>query len=262
MNYLSVCAILKDENIYLPEWIAYHRAVGVEHFYLYDNESGVPVATTLGAEVGSGLVSVIRQSGRAQQGPAYEDCLARRRHDSVWIAFVDIDEFIVPKAEVDLRLVVKKYEQFGGVGFNWQVFGSSGLARRPEGLQIEGFTRRSVRRYSMNNHIKSIVRPTRALKYRDPHSFSYSESFCVNERFARLENAFNEPPLHEVAQINHYMLRSRQEYEQKVRRGAADGSKKTVPLLESWDREMNVEEDRDILRFADATKRILGGVNP
>jgi hypothetical protein len=262
MNYLSACAILKDENVYLPEWIAYHRAVGVEHFYLYDNESAVPVATTLGPEVNAGLVTVLRRTGRAQQGPAYEDCLARYRNDSVWIAFIDIDEFIVPKMSVDLRLVVKDYERFGGVGFNWQTFGSSGLLRRPEGLQIEAFTRRSIRRYSMNNHIKSIVRPTRAVKYRDPHSFSYNESRCVNEKFSFVEGAFNEPPLHEVAQINHYMIRSREEYEQKARRGAADGSKKTVYLLETWDKEMNVEEDRDILRFAEATKKILGGVNP
>jgi hypothetical protein len=262
MNYLSICAILKDESAYLPEWIAFHRAVGVEHFYLYDNESAVPVAHVLGREMSAGLVSIIRWPGKAQQGPAYEDCLARHRRDSAWIAFVDLDEFIVPKAAGDLPSLLKDYEKFGAVGFNWQTFGSSGLETRPKGLQIEAFTKRSTRAYSMNTHIKSIVRPPRATKYRDPHSFTYSESHCVNEKFAYVEGAFNSPPLHQVAQINHYIVRSKEESAQKAARGAADGSKKTAELLERWDRELNAEDDVEILRFAAATKRILTGGKP
>jgi len=38
--YLSICAIFKDEAPYLPEWIEFHRLVGVERFFLYDNGSG------------------------------------------------------------------------------------------------------------------------------------------------------------------------------------------------------------------------------
>ena len=39
MKYLSVVAVMKDELRNLPEWLDFHRRVGVEHFYLYDNNS-------------------------------------------------------------------------------------------------------------------------------------------------------------------------------------------------------------------------------
>lgn len=38
-DYLSIGAIFKDEAPYLAEWIEFHRLVGVEHFFLYDNLS-------------------------------------------------------------------------------------------------------------------------------------------------------------------------------------------------------------------------------
>lgn len=36
---VSVCAIFKNEAPYLKEWIEFNRIVGVEHFYLYNNNS-------------------------------------------------------------------------------------------------------------------------------------------------------------------------------------------------------------------------------
>ena len=36
---LAVVAIFKDEGRYLREWLDYHLLAGVEHFYLYNNDS-------------------------------------------------------------------------------------------------------------------------------------------------------------------------------------------------------------------------------
>ena len=36
---LAIAAIFRDEAPYLKEWIEFHRAVGVERFYLFDNLS-------------------------------------------------------------------------------------------------------------------------------------------------------------------------------------------------------------------------------
>src|SRR4051794_11337491 len=35
----TVCAIFQNEAKYLKEWIEYHRLVGAQHFYLYNNRS-------------------------------------------------------------------------------------------------------------------------------------------------------------------------------------------------------------------------------
>ncbi|MDX1638819.1 MAG: glycosyltransferase family 92 protein, partial [Balneolaceae bacterium] len=34
--FLSFATNFKDENPYLKEWIDFHRAVGVDHFYLFN----------------------------------------------------------------------------------------------------------------------------------------------------------------------------------------------------------------------------------
>lgn len=40
MSYnLAFCAIFWDEAKILLEWLAYHRSVGVDHFFLYNHES-------------------------------------------------------------------------------------------------------------------------------------------------------------------------------------------------------------------------------
>lgn len=37
--YFSVCCIFKDEAKYLGEWIEYNRIIGVDHIYMYNNNS-------------------------------------------------------------------------------------------------------------------------------------------------------------------------------------------------------------------------------
>ena len=39
MLKIAVCAIFKDEAPYLLEWLAFHKMIGVDLFFLYDNDS-------------------------------------------------------------------------------------------------------------------------------------------------------------------------------------------------------------------------------
>src|SRR3984957_13412863 len=57
-HQLSICAIFKDEACFLKEWIEYHRLVGVDHFYLYNNESSDDFLKILQPYVHEGIVSL------------------------------------------------------------------------------------------------------------------------------------------------------------------------------------------------------------
>ena len=35
---VTLCAIFRNEALFLKEWIDYHRTIGIEHFYLYNNK--------------------------------------------------------------------------------------------------------------------------------------------------------------------------------------------------------------------------------
>ncbi|MDR0796472.1 MAG: glycosyltransferase family 92 protein, partial [Tannerella sp.] len=54
--YLTVCAIAKNEGPYFKEWIEWHQKIGVEKFYIYDNESGDHTKEVLEPYIESGLV--------------------------------------------------------------------------------------------------------------------------------------------------------------------------------------------------------------
>ena len=40
---IAECLLIKNENRYLLEHLAYNAAAGVEHFFIYDNLSDTPV---------------------------------------------------------------------------------------------------------------------------------------------------------------------------------------------------------------------------
>lgn len=179
MYYACVCAIAKDETPHLREWALHHFAVGFEHIVLYDNGSAVPAARTLADLADAGLLTVIDFPRReAPQLSAYYHCLRQWKTRSRWLAFIDIDEFVLPLGRRDVRDLLEDYEAWAGLAAHWMVFGSGGHLRRPPA----GVTRSYTDGLCLHHHVKSLVQPQWALKPLSPHHFAYAEGrFCVNE---------------------------------------------------------------------------------
>jgi len=246
-----MCCIVRNENIYLPEWIRYHAKLGVEKFIIYDNDSDIPVSSELESMIETGLVSVELIHGQTKQFDAYNDCLSNYGSNFKWLAFIDPDEFLVPRTHNDLRSFMQPYEQFGGLGVNWLVFGSSGHVTRPAALQIESYLLRSNETNEINTHVKSIVQPKYTVSVgRDPHHFLFKNSkYCVNENFIPFSGPFSPHSSKKIA-LNHYFLRSKEEFQIKIDRGRADSPfKRTMQEFIDTDRGCNEIQDKEILRF-------------
>jgi hypothetical protein len=249
--YLSICAIFKDEAPYLPEWIEFHRLVGVERFFLYDNGSGDAGREILGPWVRKGVVSVSGCTiplGEGGQSWAYADALRQARGHTRWLAFIDLDEFLFSPERASLPDALREYEQHPGVVVNWQVYGSCGQTAANGGLVIERFVSRARTRWVRNRRVKSIVDPQRAVRPIGPHFFEYTdgalavtedhEPVRVLDRRAwtrRMRRGLARLPLIETdpyavrhssvkrvsverLRLNHYAVRSRAEFEQKTAR--------------------------------------------
>src|SRR5215207_1307624 len=98
--YLSACTIYRDAASYLAEWIEFHRLMGVERFFLYDNGSSDDHRELLAPYVADDIAVVhdwpmpfIGERGLALRR-AFDHCLRVHRDDSRWIAFLDLDEFL------------------------------------------------------------------------------------------------------------------------------------------------------------------------
>lgn len=250
LKYLTVCSVVKDEP-YLPEWVEYHRLLGVEQICLYDG-SKFTAPSDLKKQINEGFVKIIHFPGTNVQLAAYNHYLKHYGDQTHWIAFIDADEFLVPKTENDLRNLLQNYEAFGGLGVNWLIFGSSYHIYSPSGLQIENYTLRSRNDFVHNRHIKSIVRSDRALATDgNPHAFVYTpRHYCVNEAYEPISGPFSKNTT-EVIQLNHYHLRSYADFLNKMQRGPADGANYLKPEhFFQWDRVANEVYDGRILRFA------------
>lgn len=129
-HYAAVCAIVRDEHLYLREFVAYHYALGFEKFVIYDNERTVDVRKTFKEHVARGTVGVYPVAGRSMQMPSYTQCLAELRGLVRRVAFLDADEFLVLKRHRDVRLLLAEHEQHAGLAAHWVAYGSSGHLRR------------------------------------------------------------------------------------------------------------------------------------
>lgn len=97
LHDLAVVAILKNEGPYLKEWLDYHLFAGVDHFYLYDNDSPDNQAEVAKPYVEAGLVDYFSAPGKVMQMAVYNDAAKRFKFFCRYMAFIDGDEFIYPK---------------------------------------------------------------------------------------------------------------------------------------------------------------------
>lgn len=258
---LSVCAIMKDEAPYLIEWLEFHKIVGVERFYLYNNNSSDNTLDIVQPYIQSGEVVLHEWPfSPKQQASAYEHCLKEYKQESEWIAFLDLDEFLFPTEKEKLTEVLDEFDSVPGVGVNTLTFGSSGHEARPPGLQIENFTKRSTDNFEVNRYVKSIVRPEEILRPSCPHFFiANNEAFSVTENKEPLRGSISEKLSVQKLRINHYYTRSKQEMKEKVMRGDAFFPwQKALSVLE--DRDRNEVEDLTIQRFVPQLRQAVDSV--
>lgn len=216
MHYASICAIIKDEDRDIREWLAYHLAIGFEHVLIYDNNSRIPLRDTLQDLVSAGLVTVVDWPlTKAQQLSAYHHALKSRGAHSRWLAFIDVDEFILPLAHDDIRDFLDEYRAYAGVGAHWSMFGSGGHISRPQGGILANYTQC----LGLEPHIKSIVQPALVAGPVSAHHFAFRPgAFCVNEDKVPVRD-FMSYPLGDKLRINHYYHKSQQDFQDKIARG-------------------------------------------
>lgn len=217
MFELVVCAIVKNEARYLQEWIAFHVAAGVEHFILYSNESSDGTWKLLHKHP---AITCVPWPGSSQQLVAYDHCLYLLKEKARWVAFIDVDEFLFNPEARDLRDILCFYSHAPSVVVHWVVYGSSGKELYSPAPVITRFRWRAK---GVNPHVKSIIQPRRTLRVgRDPHRFICDAPAVDENNLLVSESPLLENGTANILRINHYMLKSKQEYQQRCAIARAD----------------------------------------
>ena len=223
--FLSLVCILKNER-YLEEFIMYYRLLGVEHFYIYDNESTLPISKRLTNQYYTRMCTIIKFPGKIQQMNAYNNYLKHHGKDTKWVIIVDGDEYIVPKNHFSIRDFLNNYDDYHAIGINWVMYGTSFHDKIQDGFVIDKYRHNEGKQ---NQHIKTICKPVHVHEMKNPHYVILKEpSKYVDAHKKIISGPFNQNHTIDIIQINHYWGKSLEEHYEKRDRGRATTDKKRV----------------------------------
>ena len=244
----QVCllATARNEGLYLLEWIAYHRAIGVDHIYLYSNENDDESDGLLAALADAGAITwvdSVSAPNTPAQPKAYGHALGMLPDtlDHNWVLTLDLDEFFVfdPALFGSIGAFIDWHEvrEVDVIQLHWLIYGSAGQAHWSDGGLIERFGRRLP---YLDMHVKSMYRPRHFMQSR-PHVPVCDSSTAPVVRSAsgvlrghalggHLASTHPVPEA-SAAWINHYYLKSTDELIWKWSRNRGDDAVRS----EGWD---------------------------
>jgi hypothetical protein len=240
MHYLSLAAMVRNEAPYLEEWVKWHYYAGVEHFYLYENDSTDPTMAIIARLSHDYPITCVQVSGKAIVKSVYESCVKDHSKDSRWIAFLDADEFIV--ANDNLQRFLKTYEKYPALTVHWYLFGSNGRTIYTTTPVLERYTMREAK---VSKVCKSIVDPSRTFECYTSHLFKH-DTYPVDEHFVPITTAVArlDKPTCDLIQINHYATKSKEEcLKRRAERRLSTGEPHTSALEYFKNHDKNEVED-------------------
>jgi len=252
----TVCIItcLKQEELYIKEWLDWHIKCGINHFYLCDNNDSnyIPkLQDVIQDYINKDIVTIFNYNDIWPiQSQCYTDIYDKIGNEYDWVLVIDIDEFIcLPKYNNEIKKyldIVPEYVKC--IGINWRCYGDNELIKYDDRPVQERF--KNPRKVNGQSRIvKSIIRGKQYFDY-DRKIFhqhcavhknytDIKENFydvLFNKIYAVTNNNLAEPErnninseyfdkLYNTFYIKHYITKTIEEYVQKINRGT--GTKHT-----------------------------------
>ena len=227
MSVVLIC-IVKNEAPFLAEWIAHNLALGFDRIFIFDNESTDETAAII-KKIGEAWPVEYRlwpsRAGSSPQIDAYNWAMTHVASTYDWVTFFDCDEFLVlHKHEVIGDFLTGFGTDIGAIGINWLGFGSSGQENDNYGLVTDTFIHGAKPHAGNNQHIKTIAR-TKCVTSMVIHHAILREGRYVHPNGQSLgmsnTDGLSNTIEHSTAQLNHYQIKSRVDFDRKIARGRA-----------------------------------------
>ena len=249
MYYFTIGAIFKNEAHILKEWIEHYFYHGVEHIYLINDNSTDDFLDILLPYIEKKKITLYNSEYKEKwinmQTDLYNKYFDKHIKETTWFGIFDLDEFLYSPIELNISIILKKYENEKQLHINWVHFGSSGHIKQPK-LVVPNFLLRGEYNSKRNgpngryNSFKSIVRTDGKIKL-GIHAHSYNSKTDGKNISFDLENT---PLL-----INHYAIQSKEFWSEiKMTRGSATLYYEKV---KKWKRDLKLFNEMDINEIKD-----------
>ncbi len=232
---VAVALIVRNEARHIGEWAAFHLRAGVRRFLIYDNGSSDGTIGILREVLPEAARTIVRWR------QVFSDAwLGREIHNQVlayahaasnfggafrWMAFIDADEFLVPKQAASIPEALAHLGEARNLSLPWHMFGRSGHLEPPEGGVLRNYLRRARDPMSEVRGVRAfkvLVDPCHLTAVRVHSMETDGSAATVNDRGeAAAEKERARPGFYsaEHLQLNHYYTRSEAELAAKIGRG-------------------------------------------
>lgn len=243
---ITVVASMRNEGPFIVEWVTWYRMLGFSDIVVVTNNCTDRSPELLDAMQAAGWLHHLRHDVPPGKRITHQKLAAAALHKSVrradWLLVCDVDEFLViykGSGKIS-ELVGKKAGDtpFTAMAFNWRVFGTGGVAEFADRPVHQQFAVALPLWRALSGQIKMLHRQPRwfrALGEHGPRGWDLARyGRAPEDPGMELVNARGEvvpgwnpdgPYLrrlprnlstHQVAQMNHYMLRSAESFSLKA----------------------------------------------
>jgi len=212
-NKIAIC-LLTNEDKHLEEWLKHHRNYGFSNFLIYCDD--FQYIEHKARYTQKAYFHLVKSTNNPRfQMDIYEQCCKRYKNDYEFILFLDSDEYYESKTgniQEDIKLIKEKFGEFDGLSLSWRMYGKSEPYFETRQL-IENYTQ-----WYPNNHIKSLVNPSKVIKWNDPHKPALTKNSKFINELGEKVNSPIEPHSSENIWVKHIWTRSLEEWKEKVNR--------------------------------------------
>ena len=272
-----IVTTMKNEGPFILEWLAYHRAIGVEDFLIYTNDCSDGTDTMLDMLQRKGLVqhreNPFRESGLKPQHAALQAAESEPIIQNCgWAICMDVDEFINVKiGDGTLRALYTAMGDANMISLTWRLFGNNDVHEYEDRFLLDQFWRAApevVRKPHQAWGFKTLFRNIAIYKKLGVHRpkglkpdlwdqvqwLNGSGRPMPQKMFRNGWRSTSDTYGYDWVSLNHYAVRSAESFLVKRDRGRVNHVDRDQGLHYWFRMNHNFEEERSIQRMIPALR--------
>lgn len=250
---IALVAIAKNEEPYICEWLAYHKAIGFDHVFLYDN-GNKPNLQKLTKKFGDFVtvrkIKKIKGETVSVQIRALQDALQNGVQDYKWVSTLDIDEFLALKKHRSVKEFIQDYQDYSQILIHWYIFGHNGFYD----YSGENITKTHLyRKTSPDENVKCIAKTAHLhAEGMHFHACKLKESYLtvnVDKQVIQPATTISITNSNQSTYIFHYQCRSYLQLLNRAKRGSA-AVKQGCGTGVSWKKDIQSIQEKFVTYFS------------
>ncbi|MEM7440882.1 MAG: glycosyltransferase family 2 protein [Pseudomonadota bacterium] len=262
---------LRNEAPYIVDWLAHHLAFGFDHFVFCTHDCDDGSTELLDALAATGHVTHLPFQPSGDKTVQWQALKIINKHKLTksfeYALFFDVDEYLnAPEPANSVQDIIAASDGADGIAIPWRFYGSAQIEHYKDAPVTQRFTRAAPRdlHYPLAHLFKSLVRPSAFRQlgvHRPRHKKDTQPRWALaggpplppqlagNDKAITLYG-FSPSTGPKTPVLNHYSLRSAEEFMLKRDRGLPNHADRVLGADYWAERNWNTQEDTSVSRMS------------